>query len=43
MLEVSNPVCNWPTNIQLKLCKYPDTDDIKILTFHVFDSAGKFV
>ena len=41
MLEVRNPDDKWPKKIELKLCVYPNTDDIKLWSFDIFDTVGK--
>ena len=41
MLEVRNPNYKWPKKIELKLCVYPNINDIKLWSFDVFDTVGK--
>ena len=41
MLEVRNPDGSWPKKINLELCVYPHTDDIKVWSFDVYDTVGK--
>ena len=41
MLEVRNCDGSWPKKIELKVCIYPHTDDIKLSSFDVFDTVGK--
>ena len=40
MFEVRNPDGSWPRKITIKLCIYPNTDDIKLWSFDVFDTVG---
>ena len=43
MLEIRNPDGSWPKRFELKLCVYPNTNDIKQWSFDVFDTVGKLV
>ena len=41
MFEIRNQDGSWPKTIELKLCVYPNTDDIKQWSFDMFDTVGK--
>ena len=41
MLEIKNPDGGWPKNIELKLCVYPNINDIKLWSFDVTDNMSK--
>ena len=41
MLEVRNHDGSWQRKITLKLCIYPNTNDIKQWSFDMFDTVGK--
>ena len=41
MLEVRNLDGSWPRKIELKLCVCPNTNNIKLWSFDVFDTVGK--
>ena len=41
MLEVRDRDGSWPKKIELNLCIYPHTDDVKLYSFGVFDTVGK--
>ena len=43
MLEIRNPNGSWPKKIELKLYKYPNTNDIRQWSFDVLDTVGKLV
>ena len=40
LLEIRNTDGSWPRKTKLKLCVYPNIDDIKLWSFDVFDTVG---
>ena len=40
MLEVRNPDGSWPKKVELKLCIHPNTNNIVLWSFDIFDTVG---